>query len=62
MRIKRLADITDPEIWKLSESEDIIITKQGSNDQRVLLNYKTYQAIKEKTGKAIKIQSSLPNC
>jgi hypothetical protein len=47
MLIKQFTEITDPEIWDLSENDDIIITREGSKDQRVLINLKTYQAVKD---------------
>lgn len=47
MLIKEFADIKNPEIWDLSETDDIIITKEDSDDQRVLINFKTYKDLKE---------------
>jgi len=47
MLIKEFADLKRAEIWDLSETNDIIITKEDSDDQRVLINYKTYQKPKE---------------
>ncbi len=47
MLIKEFADIKNPEIWDLSETDDIIITREGSDDQRVLINFKTYRDLKE---------------
>ena len=42
MLVKDLSDIANSDIWELSENDDIIITKKGSDDQRVLINFKTY--------------------
>ena len=47
MQVKQFNKIADPEIWALSETDDVIITKGDSNEQRVLINYKTYQTIKQ---------------
>jgi hypothetical protein len=46
MHIKQFAEITNPEIWDLSEKDDIIIAKEGSKDQRVLINFNTYESLK----------------
>ena len=46
MLIKEFADIKNPEIWDLSKNDDIIITKEDSDDQRVLINFKTYKNFK----------------
>ncbi len=51
MIIKKLSEIQDPQIWNLTEHEDIIITREGSSGQRVLLDLKTYQALKESATK-----------
>ncbi|MBN2009043.1 hypothetical protein JW960_06840 [candidate division KSB1 bacterium] len=37
-----------PEVWALAEKDDVIITGKTSDDQRVLIYYKTYQAMKAK--------------
>jgi hypothetical protein len=47
MRVKQFAELTNPEIWDLSENDDIIIAKEGSKDQRVLINFKTYESLKK---------------
>ncbi len=47
MLIKQFTDLSNPELWKLSEKDDVIINKEGSNEQRVLINYETYKSIKE---------------
>jgi hypothetical protein len=47
MLIKQFTEITDPEIWDLSENDDIILTREGCKEQRVLINLKTYQAFKD---------------
>ena len=47
MLIKRFNEIKDLEIWDLSETDDIILTKEDSDDQRVLINFKTYKDLKE---------------
>ena len=46
MRVKQFIEISDPEIWDLSKNEDIIITNENPNDQRVLVNYENYKKIK----------------
>lgn len=47
MLIKPFTEITAPNTWELSENDDIIITREGSKNQRVMINVKTYQAFKE---------------
>jgi len=47
MLTKQFTDLSNPELWKLSEKDDVIINKEGSNEQRVLINYETYKSIKE---------------
>ena len=47
MLIKEFADMKNPEIWDISENEDIIITKENTNTKRVLVNYDAYKALKE---------------
>jgi len=47
MLIKKFADLKKPEIWDLSETDDIIFTKEDCDDHRVLINFKTYKNLKE---------------
>ena len=47
MLIKEFADINNPEIWDLSENEDIIITKKNTHHKRVLVNYDNYKILKD---------------
>lgn len=47
MLIKKFVDIKNPEIWDLSKTDDIIITKEDCDDHRVLINFKTYKDLKE---------------
>ena len=47
MLVKRYDDIHDPEIWERADNEDIIVTKPGTNEQRVLINWDTYQKYKQ---------------
>jgi len=47
MLIKEFADIKNPEIWDLSENEDIIITKENTDHKRVLVNYDNYIILKD---------------
>ena len=47
MLIKEFDDIKNPEIWDLSENEDIIITKKNTDHKRVLINYDAYKVLKE---------------
>jgi hypothetical protein len=35
------------DIWDLSKTDDIILTRKDREDQRVLINYKTYQTFKD---------------
>lgn len=46
MLIKEFSDINNPEIWDLSETEDIIITKENTDNKRVLTNYDHYKILK----------------
>jgi len=46
MLIKEFDDIKNPEIWDLSETEDIIITKENTDNKRVLINYDHYKILK----------------
>ena len=47
MLIKEFADIKNPEIWDISENEDIIITKENTDHKRVLINYDNYKILKD---------------
>jgi len=47
MLIKQFTEMRNPKIWDLSENDDIIITRKGQNEQRVLINFKTYEAMKK---------------
>ena len=47
MLIKEFADMKNPEIWDLSETEDIIITKENTDHKRVLINYNNYEILKD---------------
>jgi len=47
MLIKEFADMKNPEIWDLSENEDIIITKENTDNKRVLVNYDNYKTLKD---------------
>ena len=47
MKIKNFSDLSDPNIWDLSEHDDIIIIKENSNQQRVLMNFESYKILKE---------------
>jgi len=47
MLIKKFTDIKNPEIWDLSENEDIIITKENTDKKRVLVNYDIYKTLKD---------------
>lgn len=47
MLIKEFTDIKNPEIWDLSETEDIIITRKNSSHKRVLINYENYKILKD---------------
>ena len=47
MLIKQFTELRRTEIWGLAENEDIIITRKGSNEQRVLINFKTYESMKK---------------
>ena len=47
MLVKEFADIKNPEIWDISENEDIIIIKENTNTKRVLVNYDAYKTLKE---------------
>lgn len=47
MTIKNLKELTSPDIWELSENEDILIRKDESDDYRVLVNFKDYQTLKD---------------
>jgi len=47
MLIKQFNEIKDLEIWDLSENEDIIITKENTNNKRVLVNYDNYKTLKD---------------
>jgi len=58
MLIKEFTEMTDPEVWNLSENDDIIIFRKDSNQQRVLINYKTYQNLKDSL---IKLQQQNSN-
>lgn len=44
MLIKEFTDLKNPEIWDLSETDDIIITREDSDDQRVLIISKLIKA------------------
>ena len=59
MQNKRLSDIKEPELWRLSKTDDIILTKKDSNEKRVLVNYKTYKAIKEKLAGQLDFENNL---
>jgi len=47
MLIKQFTEMRDPKTWDLAKDEDIIITRKGTAEQRVLINYKTYESIKK---------------
>ena len=47
MLIKEFSEIMDKEIWDLSENEDIIITKENTDNKRVLVNYDNYKILKD---------------
>jgi hypothetical protein len=47
MQIKQFNEMVSPDIWDLSATDDIILTRKDREDQRVLINYKTYQTLKE---------------
>ncbi len=47
MLIRESKKNISPEIWALSEKDDVIITKENSAEQRVIINYKIYESIKQ---------------
>jgi PHD/YefM family antitoxin component YafN of YafNO toxin-antitoxin module len=47
MLIKEFADMKNPEIWDLSETEDIIIIKENTDQKRVLIDYDNYKILKD---------------
>ena len=47
MLIRESKQNISPEVWALSEKDDVIFTKENSDDQRVLINYKTYESMKQ---------------
>ncbi|MFZ5517332.1 MAG: hypothetical protein ACOY90_11875 [Candidatus Zhuqueibacterota bacterium] len=59
MRIKQFNNISDSDIWDLSKTDDIIFTKEGSEEQRVLINFETYKAIKKALANRSKISDNL---
>ncbi len=59
MQIKQFNNISDSDIWELSKTDDIIITKEGSEEQRVLINFETYKAIKQALANRSRISDNL---
>ena len=47
MLSENFSNITDPQIWELSENDDIILSKDDSTEHRVLVNYENYKALKD---------------
>ena len=47
MLVKQFTEMRNPQTWDLAEHEDIIITRKGKNEQRVLINFKTYEKLKK---------------
>ena len=47
MIIKKLSDLKNTDVWDLSEHEDIIITKDNTDNKRVLVNYDNYKILKD---------------
>jgi len=47
MQVKDFSEITDPETWELSKSEDIIFTKAGTSGKRVMMTLERYKELKK---------------
>jgi len=47
MLIRESKKNISPEMWALSEKDDVILTKENSPDQRVVVSYKNYKALKK---------------
>jgi hypothetical protein len=44
---ENFSNINDPKIWELSKHDDIILSKDDTDEYRVLVNYENYKALKE---------------
>jgi hypothetical protein len=59
MQIKQINEMVSPDIWDLSATDDIILTRKDREDQRVLINYQTYQRLKQAISQLQQADSSM---